>query len=126
MGEIPDWLIELADNAENEDSQEDPREETVIIPEQSFEPLPEVQPIQQAESGFLEEPVALMDELRSQVEPLTDEEEVDGPPSEKLQKPITFAGMVPWQLAILSILLFLDIAIIGLLFLLMLGRISLP
>jgi hypothetical protein len=126
MGEIPEWLIELADNAENEDSQEDPKEETVIIPEQSFEPLPEVQPSQQAESGFLEEPVALMDELRSQVEPLTDEEDVDAPPSEKLQKPVTLAGMVPWQLAILSILLFLDIAIIGLLFLLMLGRISLP
>jgi hypothetical protein len=111
MGEIPSWLIELAENAENNDS------------DQSTEKLPDQLP----ESGFLEEPVTLMDELRSQMEPLPEDE-----PKEEVEEevrptmPMSFAGMVPWQLAVLSVLIFLDIAVIGMLFLTILGRISIP
>ena len=134
MGEIPDWLIELAENAENEDTEQIREELTESLADQPTESLPE-QPTEIAiespltqvpDSGFLEEPVALMDELRSQVEPQFAEELQDEPPAERLKKPISFAGMVPWQLAILSIMIFLDIAIVGLLFLAILGRISIP
>ena len=58
MGEIPSWLIELAESAENDDADQ--------LPDQPTDQLPE--------SGFLEEPVTLMDELRSQVEPLPEEQ----------------------------------------------------
>jgi len=108
MGEIPSWLVELAESAENEDADQTPDQ------------LPE--------SGFLEEPVTLMDELRSQVEtePMPEEELQDEPAPEKPKKQISFAGLLPWQQAFLSVLLFLDIVVIGLLFLAMLGRIAIP
>ena len=126
MGEILDWLIELAENADNEDSEQIREEFTETHTGQQTEALPESPPSYVPESGFLEEPVTLMDELRSQVEPLPEEELKSEPTKELPGKPVRFAGMVPWQLAILSIMLFLDIAIIGLLFLTMLGRIALP
>ena len=116
MGEIPSWLIELAESAENEDKDRDPT--SVETPDQ------------RPESGFLEEEVNLMDELRSQVEvePMPDEEVEEASVDEMKEpkKQVTFAGLVPWQQAVLSVLLFLDIAVIGLLFLAMLGRISIP
>ena len=116
MGEIPSWLIELAESAEGDEGGETPNQEPIQVTDQ----LPE--------SGFLEEPVTLMDELRSQVveEPVPDETVLEEPKNEILMKPIAFAGMVPWQIAVLSVLLFFDIAVIGMLFLAMLGRISIP
>jgi hypothetical protein len=114
MGEIPSWLIELAESAENNDSDQ--------TPDQLTEELSEQRP----ESGFLEEPVTLMDELRSQVEPSPEEELADEPVKKQPKKQISLAGMLPWQQAVLSVLLFLDIAVIGILFLAMLGRISIP
>ena len=126
MGEIPDWLIELAENADNEEGEKLPEEVTEILTNQQTGALPESQPSQLPESGFLEEPVTLMDELRSQVEPLPEEELKHEPTFDQPKKSVSFAGMVPWQLAVLSILLFLDIVVIGLLFLIMLGRIALP
>lgn len=120
MGEIPNWLIELAESADNDDNEENqdavPSEVTIRQPEQ------------QPRSGFLEEPVTLMDELRSQVveETFPDDNRQKEFELEKSFKPIAFAGMLPWQLAVLSFLLFVDIAVVGLLFLAMLGRISFP
>lgn len=35
-------------------------------------------------------------------------------------------GMLPWQVFFLSVLMFLDIAIVGMLFLVMLGRVVIP
>ena len=128
MGEIPDWLIELAENADKDDSEQTGENITEMLSEGQTEVLPEPPPVYTPESGFLEEPVTLMDELRSQVDAIPEEEDhrEREPDAAKPRKPISFAGMVPWQLAVLSIMLFLDIAIIGLLFLTMLGRISFP
>ena len=35
-------------------------------------------------------------------------------------------GLLPWQVFFLSVLMFLDVAVIGMLFLVMLGRVVLP
>ncbi|TFG65711.1 MAG: hypothetical protein E4H27_10610 [Anaerolineales bacterium] len=110
MGEIPSWLIELAESAENDDADLPPNQPTEQIPE----------------SGYLEEPVTLMDELRSQVEPMPEEQLHNEPDKNEPKKQISLAGMLPWQQAVLSVMLFLDIAVIGLLFLAMLGRIAIP
>jgi len=114
MGEIPSWLIELAESADNEESDQVINQEPITLEEP------------QPESGFLEEPVTLMEELRSQVEvePESVEPVVEDSPEGEPRKQISLAGMVPWQLAVVSVLLFLDILVIGLLFLAMLGNIS--
>ena len=133
MGEIPDWLIELAENADNEESEEITEQLTEqanvelqpeSIDQQTEEIVFDQQPQPTPVSGFLEEPVDLMDELRSQVEPLPEEIHPEDTGTPKRRKRVTFMGMVPWQLAVLSIMLFLNIAIIGLLFLTILGRIA--
>lgn len=38
----------------------------------------------------------------------------------------SIGGLLPWQVFFLSVLMFLDVAIVGLLFLVMLGRIVIP
>lgn len=132
MGEIPNWLIELAEDAENDDNEDaDDVTNDIEYPDQTedaqeTEELTEQYAGSQASSGFLEEPVALMDELRSQVDPQRDEMVPVKTGTEESVKPVSFLGMLPWQIAILSVFLFLDIAVIGLLFLAMLGRISIP
>ena len=116
MGEIPSWLIELAESSNDDEGEE---EEPQVI--ETFQ-----EPATHAESGFLEEPVTLMDELRSQVEiePSSEPEPPELITDTPIQPQFVFAGMVPWQLAVLSVFLFLDIAVIGLMFLVILGRIS--
>ncbi len=74
----------------------------------------------------------LMADLRSQM----DVPEVAAPTAAELarpkarRQPRSSGGMelslLPWQQFVLSVLLFLDVTIIGLLFLVMLGRIAIP
>lgn len=68
----------------------------------------------------------LMDDLRDQIDTadvITPAEEA----SISRRKRASFEfGMHPWQLFFLSVLLFLDVAIVGLLFLIILGRIVIP
>jgi hypothetical protein len=66
----------------------------------------------------------LMDDLRGQFEDLEDDTETEVDVGGGFT--LDVAGLAPWQLFFLSVLMFLDIAIIGLMFMLMLGRMVLP
>jgi hypothetical protein len=66
----------------------------------------------------------LMASLRSQV----DLEEAAEASSEErsFSLNLSIPGLLPWQQLVLSVLLFLDILVVGLLFLVMLGRVGIP
>ncbi|HNT76525.1 MAG TPA: hypothetical protein PKH77_16050 [Anaerolineae bacterium] len=111
-GDIPDWLRGLAPDGEED--------EDISIAPTLIQEEPE------------EEPVNLMDDLRNQIEgsatlPPT-AAELARPTAKRRAK--TTGGLAfnlrPDQQFILSVLLFLDVVIIGLLFLVMLGRIAIP
>ena len=110
MSDDLDWLSDLVAGGEDEAAEEASSPEILpaVAPFASSEPEPELD---------------LMDDLRSEI--VTDEEEptvVGASP----RPPRTFGGLKPPQLFFLSVLLFLDVAVIGLLFLVMLGRIVFP
>jgi hypothetical protein len=97
--ETPDWLSEIAAEGDALDD------------------------AQQGE-GF--DDLNLMDDLRSQM----DDDEIATPAEEasassRRQTGLEL-GMRAWQRFFLSVLLFLDVAIVGLLFLIIFGRIALP
>ena len=137
MSEIPDWLVELAaqqgdnDDAEDGESEWDflqvePAEDSHQEPsfgQSLFSEPPTASPV--PASADVEEDDDLMADLRSQVESVEPEELPARRPS---KSPLDYrvAGLRPWQQLVLSVLLFLDVGIIGLLFLVMMGRIVLP
>ena len=110
MSDDMDWLSDLVAGGEEDAADE--------------ETLPEITPATLPfEPSEPEVELDLLDDLRSEM--VVDEEEaavVDTSP----RPPRTFGGLKPPQLFFLSVLLFLDVAIIGLLFLVMLGRMVLP
>ena len=98
--ETPDWLSEIAAEGEALDNNE------------------------QEEDTF--DDINLMDDLRSQMDAediIAPAEEVSRPSRKRASLEL---GMRPWQRFFLSVLLFLDVAIVGLLFLIILGRIVIP
>ena len=144
MSDIPDWLRELASESDEEDSLEDDAQpesdadeltvvedtapEVEVSPEEGggeaeisvSESADEIQPTPR-EPDDLE----LMEQLRSQVDS-GQEEESESPspgPSFSLDD-VLIGGLEPVQQFVLAVLLFLDILVIGLLFLVILGRIS--
>ena len=144
MSDIPDWLRELASESDEEDSLEgdaqpesDADELTVV---EDTAPEVEVSPeegeteaeISVSESADEIQPtprepddLGLMEQLRSQVDS-GQEEESESPspgPSFSLDD-VLIGGLEPVQQFVLAVLLFLDILVIGLLFLVILGRIS--
>lgn len=64
----------------------------------------------------------MMADLRSQV---AVEETAPSPSVRRTRSRYVF-GLLPWQIFFLSVLMFLDVAVIGMLFLVMLGRVVLP
>ena len=98
--ETPDWLSEIAAEGEALDNDE--------------------------QEGASFDDLGLMDDLRSQM----DAEDIITPADEvsrasRRRASLEF-GMLAWQRFFLSVLLFLDVAIVGLLFLIILGRIVIP
>lgn len=67
------------------------------------------------------ETVDLLDDLREEMAVME-----TAPVAEKSRAQRRVGGMLPWQVFFLSVLMFLDVAIVGLLFLVMLGRIVIP
>jgi len=102
MSDIPDWIKALEPKTpQDEDDDNSPLTKTESAP-----PSPEA-----ADEGYL----AVL---------LSPEEET--PPTPKERKPVTLGGLKTWQSFVLVSLLFLDIVVIGALFLVMLGRFVLP
>jgi len=106
MSDDMDWLSELVPGGEDEAAGE-------AVPEAA-------EPFAVTASG---ESSGLLDDLRTEMvaaeaEPAT--------AAERSRPRRSLGGLLPWQLFFLSVLLFLDIGIIGLLFLVMSGRIVIP
>ncbi len=122
--DMPDWLAGLVSAPENEDEDQlltaavaQPR--TRAVQPQVAAPPPQTTAPSAARVPEVED---LMAGLRSQV---TGEEPVLAK-TVRRKRPRYVFGMLPQQIFFLSVLMFLDVAVIGLLFLVMLGRIVLP
>ena len=140
MSDIPDWLRELAAESDQEDMLGD---ESAV--EEDTDPSPSdadsapaahgpssSRDVMRDESSEASQPQSeepdeldLMDQLRSQVD--AEEEDAAEPsspaPSFSLDD-VLIGGLEPVQQFVLAVLLFLDVLVIGLLFLVMLGRIA--
>ncbi|MCU0521185.1 MAG: hypothetical protein MUF84_10895 [Anaerolineae bacterium] len=145
MSDIPDWLVELAaqrDDNEEEDAAPLEAEELETIPDDvqeewdflraapsaaeetstaSLDSAPAVSlplaPGEEADEG------EVIDVLRGQAEAAAvAAEALEAAPKSASGRRI--AGLLPWQQAVLAILLLLDIVVIGFLFLVILGRIA--
>lgn len=114
MSDMPDWLAELAPMDEDEEASEAAPASPAPAPQSSPAPAPPSEDV---------EPDP-MDDLRGQFEELEDDTEEDMDAGEGFI--LQVGGLAPWQLFFLSVLLFLDVAIVGLMFMFMLGRMVLP
>lgn len=143
MSEIPDWLVKLASQQGEDDDTEEESEWDFLRAEPAVDIHAAVPVVQSSLSEpavgqpahgpqWLEPIVAddaddddLMAALRTQAERV---EAVEAPESRRTKSALDFriAGLQPWQHLVLSILVFLDAGIIGLLFLVMLGRMVIP
>lgn len=111
MSDDMDWLSALVTGGDDEAEEQSPPEITPAV--ESFEPEPPV-PEPEPEMG-------LVNDLRNEM--VTEEEAVlEAEPRSRR----SLGGLKPVQLFVLSVLLFLDVAIIGLLLLVMTGRVVLP
>jgi len=113
--DMPDWLAGLVSAPEDED--DDQLLAAVVEPQASA-----VQPqasVAQPQVAFEDED--LMADLRSQVAV-----EEDPAPAARQTRSRHVFGLLPWQIFFLAVLMFLDVAVIGFLFLVMLGRVVLP
>lgn len=127
-GDMPDWLAGLVSAPEDEDDDQ-PLSATarpqmgvpqtgivqpqVAAPPQATAAQPQATPFEDAD---------LMADLRSQV---AVEEPTSGPARQRARARYVF-GLLPWQIFFLTVLMFLDVAVIGMLFLVMLGRVVIP
>jgi hypothetical protein len=136
MSDIPDWLVELASQQSEGEPAEDESEWDFLRPQPTVKPRtaisegpdfyvpPTVQPEPQVQHAAADA-TDLMESLRSQVE-IEEPAELLPPRPGKSALDFRLAGLRPWQHLVLSIMVFLDVGVIGLLFLVMLGRIALP
>jgi hypothetical protein len=135
--DMPDWLAGLVSAPEDENEDEDQflaapvRPQAGAVQPQAAMPQPQAaaRPQVGAQMGpqvGVFEDGDMMADLRSQV---TDEEIIP-PSSAKRGRSRTHSryvfGLLPWQVFFLSLLMFLDVAVIGMLFLVMLGRVVMP
>ncbi|MGC9396401.1 MAG: hypothetical protein ACP5J4_16270 [Anaerolineae bacterium] len=122
--DMPDWLAGLVSAPEDED--DDQLLAAAVQPEASSA-QPQVAASQPqaavAQSQITFEDEDLMADLRSQV--AAEEEPTPAPSTRQARSRYVF-GLLPWQVFFLAVLMFLDVAVIGLLFLVMLGRVVLP
>jgi hypothetical protein len=122
--DMPDWLAGLVSAPEDED---DDQFLTAAAPPQTGAVQPQVA-TPQAQAAVTQPQVGafededIMADLRSQVVA----EEPTPTPSVRRTRSRYIFGLLPWQVFFLSVLMFLDIAVIGMLFLVMLGRVVLP
>ncbi|HOU13181.1 MAG TPA: hypothetical protein PKZ84_08685 [Anaerolineae bacterium] len=117
--DMPDWLSELVSVSDDDE----PLQKAAPASASVMPLIPDASPPQRARPP---EPapanVDLMDDLRSQVAAQEAAPAV-APKKARPRSRYVAGGLLPWQAFFLSVLLFLDVAVIGLLFLVMLGRI---
>ncbi len=141
MSDIPDWLIELAAQRDEDEEDEEPewdflRSEPDSEDEQE---APGTRPF--AESTEAEAPVSIeeldssdegeqdedvMEALRSQVEAEEEADVLEPSDASGDAMSLRIAGLKPWQQLVLAILILMDVVVIGMLLLVMLGRVSIP
>ena len=136
MSDIPDWLVELAaqqdeDGSEEQEGAESPEPGGAIS--QGMGRQAEVDASAETTWTLLEEESPsppeekdLVQELRSQVaadDVLAVSEEAVVLSDHRAG---IFSDLQPWQRFVLALLLFLDVAVVGLLILVMLGRVAIP
>lgn len=122
--DMPDWLAGLVSAPENEDEDQflvaAERPQTSVRQPQVIAGQSQV--LTHSQASTLENE-AVMADLRSQVAG----EEETAPASSTMRSRSRYVfGLLPWQIFFLSVLMFLDVAVIGMLFLVMLGRLVLP
>lgn len=116
-GDMPDWLAGLVSAPEDED--EDQPLTAAAWPQASAVQSQVAAPQPQVSVFEAED---MMADLRSQVA-----EEVPAQTSRsRRSRSRKVFGLLPWQIFLLSLFMFLDVAVIGMLFLVMLGRVVLP
>lgn len=139
MSDIPDWLRELAAESDQEDALggerptgdegDEPADVDRSTEPADGPPVVEVTPASAPHDEVRPQPndqddLDLMEQLRSQVD-VEEEESESSPPRPSLSlDDILIGGLEPVQQFVLAVLLFLDVLVIGLLFLVMLGRIG--
>jgi hypothetical protein len=116
--DMPDWLAGLVSTPEDEDAGQPlpvaARPQVGVAPSQATAAAPQAAPFEGAD---------LMADLRSQV--AVEEESRLTPATRRTRSRYVF-GLLPWQVFFLTVLMFLDVAVIGMLFLVMLGRVVIP
>lgn len=118
--DMPDWLSELMPASEEDDLlQKATSEDASLMPLHTDAKASRRARSQEAAP----EDVDVMDDLRSQV---AVQEAVPAIVSKKARSRYVIGGLLSWQVFFLSVLLFLDVAVVGMLFLVMLGCIVLP
>jgi|GEM_PF-1058375 len=119
--EMPDWLADLVSTSEDEGDDQplvaSVRPQAIVEQPQVAILQPEIEAIPEV---VLETEEEMMDSLRSQVA----QADVVPPPPVKRSARLVL-GMLPWQVFFLSVLMFLNVLVIGMLFLLIFGRVVL-
>jgi len=136
MSDIPDWLVELAaqqdeGGGEEQEGAESPELEDTFS--QGTGPQTEVDASAETTLTLLEEESPSPPEEKDLVQELRSQVVVDDTLAVSEEAVVlsdhrggVFIGLQPWQQFVLALLLFLDVAVIGLLVLVMLGRVAIP
>ncbi len=139
MSDIPDWLRELATESDQDESLEggvsgEEGADETVAPDDSTayvtgSSVAEVTPSEASEEiqpqSTDRDDLDLMEQLRSQVDSEEEERSESSSPALSFSlDDVLIEGLDPVQQFVLAVLLFLDVLVIGLLFLVMLGRIS--
>jgi len=136
--ELPDWLAAMRDQQLDQQLEEEPVPHEQIVGDavgglegqvDEFQEQPAWTDVFQEQPGQAvipeEQPVqgdVVLDDLREQMALAEEEFEPDeGSPLSR-----AFSGLEPWQRLVLTVLLFLDVALCGCMALVMAGRVGLP
>ncbi len=118
-GELPDWLIQLRDQQFSEQPEAPPQPQEAA----ALEGQP---PPQEPEAEEPQEPADVLEDLREQI--IQADEELEAHPKQTPLEAVktTIQNFPSWQRLVLSVLLFLDVAVCGCMLLTMLGKVVFP
>ncbi len=118
-GELPDWLIQLRDQQFSEQPEAPPQPQEAA----ALEGQP---PPQEPEVEEPQEPADVLEDLREQI--IQADEELEAHPKQTPLEAVktTIQNFPSWQRLVLSVLLFLDVAVCGCMLLTMLGKVVFP